>query len=458
MKKTFSRIHLIVLALALASLACNISAPATATSKIGGIISSDINGNGVIDSGEGALDNAIVTLSGCGETQTALSADNGYFEFSELSAGLCVIEVTKGGWEFSASAPDLGYPMPIIVEDGKSVALTIYMRPTDASAIPPVSVEETPTSAPTGIPLTATPNVTATPSAAMVSPTTQDVNCRFGPSIKYSAVDALLVGDTVPIIGRTSDSSWWQVEGPRYGNANCFVAANVTQTSGELGNIPVVSAPAAFATDVSVHINAKKGTYCAGPHEVNATATITTNGPTTVEYRFNLGSNTTDTIEGFYETFEVSEFGETHVDIQPQIGICGDFFVEAQVKSPNIISKKATFSLPGPSKNGVPAIETVTFRKTTSGNNTTVYQDIFFQDSDGDVIKADWTLIATTPFKSVSVADGTVTKPAARQIGGTYHTGTWQCGSDSYIITFEIILIDSAGNSSAPYTYNFSCN
>ena len=459
MKKTFSHIHLILLSLTLASLACNLGTPtATPSGTIGGIISGDTNGNGISDSGEGGLDNVIVTLTGCGEPQTVLSGANGYFEFSDISTGVCLLEVTKGGWEFSSAAPDTGYPMPVTVEAGKSVALSVSMRPSDTSMTGAATAEPTTSSAPTDAPLTATPDVTATPSAAMVSPTTQDVNCRFGPSIDYAAIDALLVGDTVPIIGRTADSTWWQVEGPRYGNADCFVAANVTQTSGDLSNVPVVSAPAAFVTDVQVHVDLQKGTYCKGPHDANITATIVTNGPTTVEYRFVINSDSISGVEGFYETIEINQAGETFVDMDLGLGVCGDFNVEAQVKSPNQILGKTSFSIPGPSKNGIPAIENVEFSKIRSGGNLTVYQDVYFQDSDGDTTTADWTLIAINPSTPASIKDGTVSASASSQIGGTSLTGTWKCGTSKYTVTLQLVLIDKAEHSSAPYQFSFKCD
>jgi uncharacterized protein YraI len=252
MKKPFIDIIAFASILTLAAMACVLPNVATATqaarATIGGTISGDTNGNGAADSGEGPLDNVIVSLSGCGESKTALTGADGSFIFTGLPAGICVLEVTKGGWTYSGSFPIPGYPIPVSADPGHPVALLIYMRPADLAQ--PTAVPAGPTATPaltditpTHLPLTLTPEPTSTPSAPMVAAFDKGVNCRAGPGLEYEATDVLLAGQSVPIVGRTEDSSWWQVNGPNYGGGKCFVAAGATQTSGDLKGIPVVQAP-----------------------------------------------------------------------------------------------------------------------------------------------------------------------------------------------------------------------
>jgi hypothetical protein len=347
MKKKFSRILIIILTLTLATLACNFGTtpPAQASlGSIGGIITADQNGDGMTNPGEGLLEGVIVKLSGCTDEKIALSDEKGYFEFIGVPAGICVLEVSKGGWEYSAAEPESGHPIPVVVEADKANALTIYMRPVEA-----VSVEPTATSAPTDIPLTATPELTATPSTPMVTPIDQNVNCRFGPSVKYYATDALFVDKTVPILGRTNDSSWWQVEGPRNGYENCFVAANVTQTSGDLSNIPVVSVSTGLVTAVSVYATVEKGASCLDNHHLVINGTITTNGPATVEYRWWFQDLNSQKVEyGNYMTLTFDAYGDKSVTFESHPTICADFAVELQVRQPNEISGKDTVSIQFP--------------------------------------------------------------------------------------------------------------
>ena len=341
--KKITRIPIILLVLALTSLACNFGLVPTDSNlgSVGGIITAE--------GGEGLLDGVIVTLSGCTEDMLSISDANGYFEFIGVPAGICVLEVSKGGWEYASADPEAGYPIPVVVEEGSANALTIYMRSAEASAAQPAAIEPTATGAPTDTLPTATPDVTATPSAPMVTPIDQDVNCRFGPGIKYYASDALFVGNTVPILGRTSDSNWWQVEGPRHGYGNCFIAANVTQTSGDLSNVPVVSAPAAFVTAVTAYAKVNKGLVCPDPHHLVMSGTITTNGPATVEYRWWFKDLNTGNVEyGNYETITFSEYGDKTVNFETYLSACADVEVQLQVNKPNQIAGKDNFSIEFP--------------------------------------------------------------------------------------------------------------
>ncbi len=340
MQKNFPRIPIILLTLALTTLACTIGTvhPTQAPlGSVGGIITAE--------TGEGLLEGVIVKLSSCTDEKIALSNSNGYFEFIGVPTGICVLEVSKDGWEYASAEPESGHPIPIVVEADKANALTIYMRPLEAA-----SVEATATSAPTDVPPTATLDVTATPSAPMVTPIDQNVNCRFGPSVKYFATDALFVDKTVPILGRTKDSSWWQVDGPRNGYGKCFVAANVTQTSGDLSNIPVVSVSTGLVTAINLYTTVEPDTQCnAANHHIVITGTITTNGPASVEYRWWFGDGAGAEEYGNYETLNFSEYGEKSVKFETYVNQCFDYLeAQLQVRSPNQIAGRDSFSVEVP--------------------------------------------------------------------------------------------------------------
>ena len=79
-----------------------------------------------------------------------------------------------------------------------------------------------------------------TDSAPRVTASNSAVNLRTGPGTNYERVGALPQGQSLEIIGRNANSSWWQVatiDGPRW------IAASVTTATNVGDNIPVAQAP-----------------------------------------------------------------------------------------------------------------------------------------------------------------------------------------------------------------------
>jgi uncharacterized protein YgiM (DUF1202 family) len=70
------------------------------------------------------------------------------------------------------------------------------------------------------------------------------LNVRTGPGPNYAILGQVFAGDTLPIVGRTNDRSWYQVETP-FGTG--WVYAPYVATRNEFGGAPVTSASAAAA-------------------------------------------------------------------------------------------------------------------------------------------------------------------------------------------------------------------
>ena len=104
-----------------------------------------------------------------------------------------------------------------------------------------------------------------------------------------------------------------------------------------------------------------------------------------------------------------------------------------------------------------PVIKSVGLRPETSGGKMTVYQEIFFKDTNADVYYADYELISATTG-NLSIKDGEVKVPAQEQRSGGKLTGVWNCGSERYEATLSVRLYDKAGNKSVPYEYTIACN
>ena len=71
-----------------------------------------------------------------------------------------------------------------------------------------------------------------------VSAVNSNINLRKGPGTSYDIVGTLHKGESLPIIGRNNDASWWQVSTP---NGTAWIAAFVSQASNvDTDNIPII--------------------------------------------------------------------------------------------------------------------------------------------------------------------------------------------------------------------------
>jgi len=221
---------------------------------------------------------------------------------------------------------------------------------TETLPIPVESPTGTSTATETLTPLpsdTPTMTPTATPSVPMVTPLDEHVNCRFGPSTRYQQVAALLIGVHAQIIARNNDSSWWQIRNPQGGNDTCWVSTVVVTTSGELASLPVVAAPAAFVTNLTINIepdSVNQGQGCPGPAPVfSLKGTITTNGPVKVTWRFSTekdGIVQEKTLN--FDTFDTKGVAYNYT---PSVWNKGNYWVRLVVISPTNMKAEANYQI-----------------------------------------------------------------------------------------------------------------
>jgi hypothetical protein len=123
-------------------------------------------------------------------------------------------------------------------------------------------------------------------------------------------------------------------------------------------------------------------------------------------------------------------------------------------------SKTASTATPTPSvptENGIPVIKSVNLRKDTSSGALTIYQDILFMDTKGDVTRVDYEIVGST-ISGLQVEGGDIDVPEAEQKAGSVITGEWGCGTEKYLATLRATLTDKAGNHSAPFDYEIICD
>lgn len=135
----------------------------------------------------------------------------------------------------------------------KAAIEILETRPVEPSEreITPITTELLPTNTATAFSATETPLPTAPIAPPIENPPTAElkpvvlagnsnINLRSGPGTAYDAIGVLTAGDTLDIVGRNSDLSWWQVATPA---GLAWVAANVVTANNIDETIPVIDVP-----------------------------------------------------------------------------------------------------------------------------------------------------------------------------------------------------------------------
>lgn len=97
-----------------------------------------------------------------------------------------------------------------------------------------------PTITPT-IAVTETPSPTATPALPAEITLLKNSNCRLGPSEYYFYVDQITKDTVLPVIGRNSDSSWWQVINAT--DRECWIFSENSQANQDFNAVPIKEGP-----------------------------------------------------------------------------------------------------------------------------------------------------------------------------------------------------------------------
>jgi hypothetical protein len=220
-----------------------------------------------------------------------------------------------------------------------------------APAITPSSTQAISTTAPTlTLPPSNTPppTTTSTPTVPVAFPKEVAVNCRLGPGTGWIVLSGLSIGASAQITGKSGDAGWWQVVDPLNSGRRCWVAASVTNTAGNVAGVPVVEAPKATVTNVTVDVDPESLSVagCLGPiAPLKITGTIETNGPVDVQWRFETQQSGTITTR----TTTFDAFGEETVstDYTPTL-LAGTYWIRLIVTSPNETQAEVKYTIACP--------------------------------------------------------------------------------------------------------------
>jgi hypothetical protein len=219
--------------------------------------------------------------------------------------------------------------------------------------VPPAAPEIEPSplvtfAIPTRTPLpteTPLPTLTPTPAVPIAWPKNLGVNCRYGPGKEWETVSSLLEGTTAEIKGRTVDTAWWYIQDPLHIGDFCWVAYDVVDTAGNLNIVPLAEPPVASVTEVTVDA-VVTFTACGGPNDVNFKGSITTNGPATVTYHWEVSGDKQEIMPE--ETIEITKAGTQRVSTDVFSADCGSYSVKLRVIEPDEISVERTFKIQAP--------------------------------------------------------------------------------------------------------------
>lgn len=195
---------------------------------------------------------------------------------------------------------------------------------------------------PTETPL---PTLTPTPDVPIAWPKDLGVNCRYGPGKEWETVSSLWAETITEIKGRTIDTSWWYVRDPLHAGDYCWVAYDVVDAAGNMNIIPIVEPPTASVTKVTVDVEVAF-TVCGDANRATFNGLLTTNGPATVIYHWEVDGDKQAVMPE--EVIEFDEAGTQKAAALVYSADCGNYSIALRVTSPNETSLEKLFNIQAP--------------------------------------------------------------------------------------------------------------
>ena len=156
-----------------------------------------------------------------------------------ISLGFLVLVLLTSGCNLPGTTQDLTVEDWIATYEQQTAAAMVSGDSSDdgGDAVAPTATQ---TIQPT-MTLTQTMTLTPTEAKPMISVSTS-TNCRTGPGKIYDWIGALLVGEEVEIVGRTTDSQYWVVKNPDKAG-ECWLWSNYATVTGSTSDLPLYTPP-----------------------------------------------------------------------------------------------------------------------------------------------------------------------------------------------------------------------
>lgn len=106
-----------------------------------------------------------------------------------------------------------------------------------------------------------------------------------------------------------------------------------------------------------------------------------------------------------------------------------------------------------------PVILGIQTRKIGTAPNQVIRAEINFRDEDGDSYIVTYKLVNTTAINSsnLTYSDDLIPTSADRQVAGATFPVQWNCLGQGYTATFDVVILDNAGNQSNQFPVTFDC-
>ena len=101
---------------------------------------------------------------------------------------------------------------------------------------------------------TSTPEPTATATAPFIPPVltvSADTHCTTGPGTSYGIVFTLHPGTLAVPVAKDTAVNYWVIDAPNYAGSSCWISGQYATVTGNINNLPEVSAPAVSAYTLS---------------------------------------------------------------------------------------------------------------------------------------------------------------------------------------------------------------
>jgi hypothetical protein len=209
-----------------------------------------------------------------------------------------------------------------------------------AAPTPDPTPAEIPTIQPSPTP---TPTIAPTPTLTQltVRVLSERINCRFGPGTVYGLINELRQGQSLRAVGRNDASTWWYVSDPGNPGGFCWVSADVTEAQGDTGALPVLLPPFVTVTNVNLRVepNLIVVNCSQFPQTVFFEAGITTNGPTLLQWNWEVSTGVTSSVG----TMIFEQAGTQVINDYYQINAPNDYWVKLNILAPNELTQQVVF-------------------------------------------------------------------------------------------------------------------
>ena len=210
-----------------------------------------------------------------------------------------------------------------------------------STPIPPTATATfTPTPTAT-ITLTPTPLPTATPVEFNLKIIKEIVNCRSGPGVVFELINEFEEGQTLRVVGRDVDSTWWYIRDPGNPGGKCWVSADVSEVNGDTEALPIIQSLAASVINIELIVEPNRMVVSCFqfPQTFFFEAKVTADAPVIVLWQWE--ANTGAVSETGTLAFETA--GTRSIYQSYQVDRANDYWMKLNIFSPNPLSKQVNF-------------------------------------------------------------------------------------------------------------------